>query len=363
MPDIEKRSLDTLRARISELEARLAEIEAERNELARENSELLVFQQVLSTINSSLEIDDILSIVLRGVQEALRFRRVVLFDIADGRPRRRLETNEEGTVVAARSGDFEDTTALRAVVAKRLDYHVGTPGDGESPAGKPSGAYALVPMISRDVIRGVLYVEDAPTEQIEDTHLRMLLDFGAQAAIAIENAQLLAETQRLAMTDPLTGLFNRRALEQMLDRELHNAERYNAGLAYIIFDLDDLKSINDKGGHGAGDVALKRLADGLRTSSRKGDIVARYAGDEFVVVMTNTSRAATQRGLERIFRNLGIHSVRASSGVAVFPHDGADAGALFHAADAALYAAKQAGKNRYFFFDAIATESAGQPAR
>ncbi|MBV8601255.1 MAG: GGDEF domain-containing protein [Candidatus Eremiobacteraeota bacterium] len=343
-----------LRARIAELETRLAEVESERTELAAENAELLVFQQVLSTINSSLEIDDILSIVLRGVQEALRFRRVILFDLVDSRPRRRLETNAEGLVVPARSGDFRETPALRDIIDKRLDYHLGVPGDGESPIPGSKGAYALVPLISRDIVRGVLFVEDPPNAAITDFQLRMLIDFGSQAAIAIENAQLLTETQRLAMTDPLTGLLNRRALEQMLDRELHNAERYNAHLSYIIFDLDDLKHINDTGGHGAGDEALRELADVLQNSARKGDIVARYAGDEFVIVMTNTNRSAALRGLDRIFYNLGKHAVRASAGGAIFPNDGTDAPSLFRSADTALYHAKQLGKNRYLLFDTIA---------
>lgn len=346
-------SLDALRARVDELEKRLSEVESERNELAAENAELLVFQQVLSTINASLAIDDILSIVIRGVREALRFRRIILFDMVGGHARRRLETNNEGNVVPSRSGDFRDTSSLRGVVQRTLDYHLGVQGDGEAPVGGTRGPYALVPMISRDIVRGVLYVEGPPTEEITDMQVRMLIDFGSQAAIAIENAQLLAETQQLAMTDSLTGLLNRRALEQMLDRELLNAERYNAHLAFFIFDLDDLKTINDTGGHPAGDTALRGLAEVLKGSARKGDIVARYAGDEFVLVLTNTNRPAAVRGVERVFQNLARNSVRASAGGAIFPNDGTDGKALFRSADAALYVAKQAGKNRYFFFDAL----------
>ncbi|MBV8424389.1 MAG: GGDEF domain-containing protein, partial [Candidatus Eremiobacteraeota bacterium] len=299
MTDPALESLDGLRARIDELEKRLSEVESERNELAAENAELLVFQQVLSTINASLAIDDILAIVIRGVREALRFRRIILFDMVQGRARRRLETNAEGNVVPSRSGDFKDTPGLRGVVQRTLEYHLGAQGDGEAPVGGTRGPYALVPMISRDIVRGVLYVEGPPTEGITDMQVRMLIDFGSQAAIAIENAQLLAETQTLAMTDSLTGLLNRRALEQMLDRELLNAERYNAHLTFFIFDLDDLKTINDTGGHPAGDTALRALAEVLKGSARKGDIVARYAGDEFVLVLTNTNRPAAVRGVER----------------------------------------------------------------
>jgi diguanylate cyclase (GGDEF)-like protein len=350
-------STDALRARVEELEKRLAEVESERDELAAENAELLVFQQVLSTINASLTIDDILAIVIRGVREALRFGRIILFDLAEGRVRRRLETNAEGQVVQGRADDFRETSALHGVVVGTLEYHLGSPRDGESPVGSTRAPYALVPMISRGVVRGLLYVEGPPTEAITNVQLRMLIEFGSQAAIAIENAQLLAQTQRLAMTDSLTGLLNRRALEQMLDRELLNAERYKANLAFFIFDLDDLKAINDTGGHDAGDAALRELAEVLKHSARKGDIVARYAGDEFVLVLANTNRPAALRGIERIFENLARHGIRASAGGAIFPTDGTDGGVLFRAADVALYNAKQAGKNRFFFFDALKPRS------
>ena len=362
MSDPAVESVDALRARVEELERRLAEVETERSELAAENAELLVFQQVLSTINSSLAIDDILSIVIRGVQEALHFRRVILFDVADGDVRRRLETDFEGRVVSARHSDFHETRALREVVQRLIDYHVGGPGDGESPVGGRT-SYAIVPMISRDILRGILYVDDPPSDSITDMQLRMLIDFGSQAAIAIENAQLLAETQRLALTDSLTGLLNRRALESMLEREILNAERYDSHLAFFIFDLDNLKGINDSGGHEAGDAALRQLADVLRKSARKGDIVARYAGDEFVIVMTNTNRSSAARGVQRVFHNLAGQTVRASAGGSIFPNDGTSGPALFRSADAALYHAKQQGKNRYVFFDTINQTQAVRPSR
>lgn len=358
-------SVDALRARVAELELRLAEVETERSELAAVNAELLVFQQVLSTINASLAIDDILAIVIRGVQEALHFRRVILFDVAEGEARRRLETDAEGRVVASRDDAFRETRALREVTHRLIDFHLGSPGDGESPVGGTRTAYVIIPMISRDLLRGILYVDEPPTESISDAQLRMLIDFGSQAAIAIENAQLLAETQRLAMTDSLTGLLNRRALEQMLERELLNAERYDSHLAFFIFDLDNLKAINDTGGHEAGDGALRRLAEALRSTARKGDIVARYAGDEFVLVLTNTNRSAAARGVQRIFHSLARHDVRASAGGSVFPNDGTSGSALFRSADVALYHAKQAGKNCFVFFDTIgdAETPLSQPRR
>jgi len=347
-----------LRAEIAELRRRVAVLESERDEFAQHNAELFVLQQVFSTMNSTLEIDDILSTVLRGINEALRFGRVVLFDVHDGVATRRLETDSLGSVIA--SNDPEDlviTPAFAAMIAGTSDFLLGSPGDGNIPLRDGRGTYCILPLISRNTVRGILYVDDPPDPEISETQLRMLLDFAVQAAIAIENARLysetkrlLEETQRLALTDPLTGLANRRALTDLLERELTNAERYEAPLAFFILDLDDLKAINDTAGHTAGDTALRTFADILRGSARKGDIVARYAGDEFVIAMAQTDRDAADYAAARIFELFARAHLRCSVGIAMFPYDGSDASGLFAAADQALYEAKQGGKNAYRFF-------------
>jgi diguanylate cyclase (GGDEF)-like protein len=137
----------------------------------------------------------------------------------------------------------------------------------------------------------------------------------------------------------------------MLERELHSSERYDTPFAFMILDLDDLKKINDSGGHSLGDLALKRFAAVLKKAARKGDIVARYAGDEFVLVMTKTSQSAAERGVARVLASLRRHGLQSSIGVAMFPADGTDGPTLFFAADEALYHAKQGGKNAYRFYE------------
>lgn len=349
-----------LLAEIERLRSRIAMLEAERDEYAQQNAELFVLQQVFSTINSTLDINDILSMVLRGVCEALRFNRVILFDVdGHGNVIRRLEGDGSGTVLHSSDAlDYLPNTTLADVARGVLQVAFGSDADADKPLRDTKGSYCIAPLVARDVVRGMLYVDDPPDPQVTENQLRVLLDFAAQAAIAVENARLyeetrrlLEETQRLALTDSLTGIPNRRALNEMLERELHSSERYDTPFAFLILDLDDLKKINDSGGHSLGDLALRRFANVLRKSARKGDIVARYAGDEFVVVMGKTERDAATRGVERILGALRRNGLQSSIGVAMFPQDGTDGQTLFFAADEALYHAKQGGKNTYRFYN------------
>lgn len=348
-----------LQAEIERLRSCIALVELERDEYAQQNAELFVLQQVFSTINSTLEINDILSMVLRGVVEALRFRRVILFDVMeDSTIVRRLECDHLGQVqYASDPRAFRSQSTLVDVATGTLQLAFGTKDDEDRPLDETRVAYCLAPLVARDVVRGILYADDPPGEEITENQLRVTLDFASQAAIAVENARLydqtrrlLEETQRLALTDPLTGIPNRRAMLEMLDRELHKSERYDTPFAFCILDLDDLKKINDSGGHSLGDLALKRFAQVLKRNARKGDIIARYAGDEFIAIMAQSDREHAERGVERILSALRRNGLATSIGVAMFPLDGTDGQTLFFSADEALYAAKQGGKNQARFY-------------
>jgi diguanylate cyclase (GGDEF)-like protein len=177
----------------------------------------------------------------------------------------------------------------------------------------------------------------------------------AQVVVALENARLHRIVERQALVDSLTGLANRRSLEETLRVELARAARYGESVTIVLADLDDFKQVNDTYGHQAGDEVLKAFAATLRATVRESDVAGRWGGEEFALVLTGTDSIGGARLAERARRTIADRevlmpngdfvTVTASFGVASFPET-AELGEVLAAADSALYAAKRDGKNR-----------------
>lgn len=175
------------------------------------------------------------------------------------------------------------------------------------------------------------------------------------AARTAELESLNRKLEALAMTDPLTHLANRRSVFERFGGELERARRYGRPLAVAMVDVDYFKRFNDTEGHRCGDEALVRIGQALATGLRRSDIVGRYGGEEFLILMPETSLAQARETVERLRLAVerlavpGAHGSRRltmSAGVAAFPEQGDSAEALVAAADARLYRAKEAGRNR-----------------
>jgi len=178
----------------------------------------------------------------------------------------------------------------------------------------------------------------------------------------IEIGLLQSKLRSQAIRDPLTNLFNRRYLEETLDRELARAAREGYSVCVVMMDLDHFKKVNDTYGHEAGDHVLKALANTLAEQSRRGDFACRFGGEEFVVVMPNIGIDTAFQRAEKLRRSLnslyvpyGGHNltVTISMGIASYPMNGETREEVLRAADSAMYAAKKAGRDHILMYDQL----------
>jgi diguanylate cyclase (GGDEF)-like protein len=215
-----------------------------------------------------------------------------------------------------------------------------------------------VPLLKDENVLGVLNVEAKENGSLDENDVTFLNALAGSIAIAIDNARLHAEVKRMAMTDVVSGLANRRAFDERLVAEMRRARRYSQPISLIILDLDSFKEYNDRWGHPAGDVRLKEIADLLTANVREPDMAARYGGEEFAIILPNTPKSGAVRLAERLRRSAEasapyangnrspISGYTISLGVATFPEDAHSIEELLLAADNAELTAKRLGKNR-----------------
>ena len=212
---------------------------------------------------------------------------------------------------------------------------------------------------------GVLNITDKSSgEKFDDVDLSLLEIIGPQIAVAVERAEWqerATQFRLMSITDPLTGLLNRRYLEERLSDELNRSQRYNYAMSCLMIDIDDFKSYNDRNGHQAGDIALKMTAHALKAALRSADVACRYGGEEFCIILPQTSLSEAgviaermrQRVAEKEYpfgKSQPLGAVTVSIGISTFAKPIDTAEQIIAAADRALYNAKKRGKNRIEFF-------------
>jgi len=229
----------------------------------------------------------------------------------------------------------------------------------------PPAASLCVPMMAQGEAMGMLYLQSRDGTQraagdsqtrLPEARQRLAQTVADSVALALANLNLRETLRQQSIRDPLTGLFNRRYLEETLDREVRRATRNQHPLGMVMLDLDYFKRFNDAFGHEAGDALLRELSQFMQSHIRAGDIACRYGGEEFTLILPEASLEVTRQRAEQLregtkhlhvrHHDLFPGAITLSLGVAVYPDHGATAKAVLRAADEALYRAKQEGRDR-----------------
>ena len=339
-------------------------------QLSEKEHELVVLDEIGRTIISSLELKTVLNIIMEKTRQLVRSEAWTLFLID--------EKSQELVCSAAIGEHAESFRQFRLKLGEGVAGWVAREakplviGNGvedsrfysgmDAALGFETRSILCVPLETRGKVLGVLEVINKKGEEgFNDRDLNLVTKLAGFAAVAIENARLYHQAKLLTLTDELTQLYNSRFFNQFLESEVKRCRRYDSHVSLIFLDLDFFKKVNDQHGHLMGSKTLQQAADILREGLRDVDIVARYGGDEFLVILPETRIEEAARVAERMRASFesatflvedGINAkVTASFGVASFPEFSSSKEELVRFADQAMYRVKNESRNGVFVVD------------
>lgn len=352
-------------ARFTELLAQKnQEIEKTNRELKGRIRELSALYQLNQAMSSTLDLNTLFDRTLALLKDLLLSREIVMLLYNPGSETLEVRRSIGFDPEHLKNIHFRLNEGITGLAArsKELQYLPDVAGDerylhykGKGPA---RGSMVSAPILVKNNLIGVLNLHKERPAAFSDTEVKLIQIACNQLGIAIENAQLFEKTRSLSNTDDLTRLANRRYFHEILKRELAHASRFSAPLSLILLDIDHFKQFNDSYGHLNGDLVLRKVGALLLQNTRGIDLVARFGGEEFVVLLPKTNRDGAWAAAEKLrqcicqepFTLLGTdpepRPLTISLGVAEFPGDSKDIYELLDMADRALYRAKQEGRNR-----------------
>ena len=339
------------------------ELSRANRELRRQRRrELRRLEEVGLALAGALQRDDVLEVLQRALSAALAcdVLALYLFSVELGGPALRVHSQwplPDRLLDALRQGALQAEAPTDAVerAAANAEVTVLSQQAGVAPA--ELGTIASARLATRAGWLGLVTVATERANAFTPEELQLLRILCNQTAVALENARLFQQAQFLATRDGLTGLLNHRSFYQRLEEEMARAKRYTLPLTLVLMDSDCMKAINDRHGHLTGDELLRVYARLIASTVRRGDVVARYGGDEFAILLPHTTPEAALALCERLRRRIDgyqfqvggqIEQIGASFGLAgydplVDPEDGTE---IVRRADVALYRAKSGGRNR-----------------
>jgi len=348
--------------RWTDLTRQVVEYKRLQTELTAMNREAALLSETDDLLQSCLTADEAYRIVIRHFETQFPAMSGAIFAIPEGKNVAELAGKWGNPAIGQDSFSTEQCWGLRrgrvnislAKDPKLVCTHIG-----------PSmPQYALcVPMMAHGEILGTLYLDTGLDQKqpvvkaLTETQERTVRTLSEHLSLAVANLNLRESLRIQSIRDPLTGLFNRRYMEESLERELRRALRKEAFLSLLMVDIDHFKRFNDGWGHEAGDAVLRELARLLQSQLRAEDIACRYGGDEILLVLPEADVEAAQKSAERLqttvrttqIQHYGkvLEGLTLSIGIACYPRHASNAGALIGAADAALYKAKENGRNQF----------------
>jgi len=320
--------------------------------------------EVTSLLNSSLNLDEVLDRILENVnlvvphnaanialvdkEGKLRFRRVKGYD--------KYGTKDIILTIVTRLEDVPNLKHMAETGSPSINPDTWADPDWQKdmPGAGWIRSYVGAPIINKGVLLGFINVDAETPNFFKADQMYRLQAFANQAAVAIRNAQLYEEMQHLAITDSLTGLYNRRYFFEFTEKEISQSKRYMRDLSLIMMDIDHFKRVNDRFGHQIGDQVLKNVADICLSMLRKADIMCRFGGEEFMLLLPETGKEEAESAAERMCRAVADAVIQADSGevkitlsigVAELDKEQDTLDSLIFAADNALYRAKAAGRD------------------
>ena len=332
------------------------QLESSVGELRQKNQEMQLVGEISDFLQSCLTVEEACAAISTLAKPLFPNCTVGIFMIANSRNRLELINSWGNTDSLDSVFLLNDCWALRRgrshwigqdqheLLCKHTDHH------------HPPIESLCIPMIAQGETLGLLHLSSLTPDNLTESRRQLARTISEQLSLAIANLTLRATLQAQSIRDPLTGLFNRRYLEEFFHQEIHRAQRNEYSVGVIMIDIDHFKRFNDTLGHDGGDFILKEVGQLLKDAVRASDIACRFGGEEMILILPDVSlEIACQRAewirnaiaqLRLVYNGSAIDTVTASFGVACFPDHGATVNAVIKTADHALYRAKDGGRNQ-----------------
>lgn len=377
---------------VAQLDAMARELQVQQDELIRRNDTLILeiaereraeaaereqrklaetLQAAAMALNATLDYEEVLDVILERISDLISYDSAVIMEVEGmhARVRRAKNYHRYGADVEQRvleaCFDIPNTpnlfamyTTLKPFVISDVDQY---PGWDRRKTGNPVRSWLGAPIYAHGQVLAFFSLDKLESNYYQEEHAHKLEMFANHAALAMVNARLFQEIQRLAITDTLTGLYNRRYFFERACQEFVRSCRYGRPLTIIMLDLDHFKAVNDNYGHPIGDIVLQTTSRVVSQTVRKSDLVARFGGEEIVLLLPETNLQQGETLAERLRQKIATtyipvneHSITVTASFGVCggvpsdnqPEPQRAIEMLIELADQALYQAKQAGRNR-----------------